>query len=173
MFFVTEAGTRHVHLLGVTANPDGPGTMQVRRSRLVERLARARPAPLAVADPDDPATDGSEGPPPDVVLFPGVVQRGRKAVAERSGAVLALASAHWTDGCAVLEEDFPSPGPVPLVLRSYLDPLRGHALHAELVPRGEARCFGTFPDRWTGATTRGAVGTVTACSTLMPPSGAS
>jgi N-methylhydantoinase B len=63
--------------------------------------------------------------------------------------VLSVAPAHWTDGCPVLEAPFPSTGAVPLVLRSYLDPLTGRALHTELVPAGEDRSFAILPDRWT------------------------
>ena len=37
-------------------------------------------------------------------MFPGVVQHGAVAVAEASGAPLAVAPDHWTDGCPVLIE---------------------------------------------------------------------
>jgi N-methylhydantoinase B len=108
------------------------------------RLEQATPAlRQAATTTRGNGKDGAELP-----LFPGIVQRGSRAVSERSGSTLAVAPAHWTDGCAVLEEPYEGPGPVPLVLRSYLDPVTGHALHTELVPRGEPRSFAMLPDRW-------------------------
>ncbi len=132
---------------GVVVGPDGrvddQATDSTRQELLVSRLQRARSARRPVESTDVPAPDDEPR-----YLFPGVVQRGPLAVSERSGAVLAVAPDDWTEGCAVLEEHFASNGPVALVLRSYLDPVTGHALHAELVPEGEGRCFGAVPDRW-------------------------
>lgn len=41
VFFVMEVGTRHVHVLGVTARPDGPFTVQQARSLLIYLGERA------------------------------------------------------------------------------------------------------------------------------------
>jgi len=81
-------------------------------------------------------------------LYPGIVHRGPVAYAEVSGAPLAVAPHHWTDGCPLLEERRPGPGPA-LVDRAYLDPGTGRVLHVETVPQGEPRAFAVSPRRWT------------------------
>jgi N-methylhydantoinase B len=121
---------------------DPAATARVRAERLAARLAAAHPAarPLSgVAVPED-------APEP---LYHGVVRRGRVAVAEASGAVLARAPDHWTDGCPVLVERIAGDGP-PREIRSYLDPLTGRALYVEAAPVGEPRTFEMSPTHWTG-----------------------
>jgi hypothetical protein len=48
--FVMEAGSRHVHIPGITANPDGPRTAQQIRSRLMEPGDRAAAFRFLVRD---------------------------------------------------------------------------------------------------------------------------
>ena len=84
-------------------------------------------------------------------LYPGVEQRGNLAVSVRTGAVLAIAPDHFTDGCPVLEErhEFAS-GPA-VTYRCYLDPQSGHALVVDVVPGDAPRAFTSMPHRWATA----------------------
>ena len=83
-------------------------------------------------------------------LYRGIVQLGDKAVAERSGAVLATAPDHWTDGCRTLDETNVAPNGFVMAARSYLDPLTGECLfHEHRRPDG-IRSFESSPNRWTG-----------------------
>jgi N-methylhydantoinase B len=109
------------------------------------RLARAQPAPTPVP----PSVAAS----PDAPVWPlaaGVVQRGTVAVAEASGAPLAVAPDHWTDGCPVLVERIATDGPE-VHARAYLDPRTGRSLYVEAVPAGRPRSFEVSPRRWTDA----------------------
>ena len=69
------------------------------------------------------------------------------AISERSGAPLAVAPDHWTDGCPVLVETRSDLGPA-VDIRSYLDPATGYALFVEAVPAGAPRSFEIAPTRW-------------------------
>jgi N-methylhydantoinase B len=116
------------------------GSASRRQALLQERLDRAEPAarPLKNLAPDA-LEEGTPYP-----IAPGVEQRGAVAVSVRSGAALAQAPDHWTDGCPVLRE---------LVVdgvetRSYLDPESGHILHTEVATVGEPRSFESNPTRW-------------------------
>jgi N-methylhydantoinase B len=121
---------------------DGPATEALRDAMRADRLARARPATRLPARDRLPAGyAGTELP-----LFPGVVQRGDVAVAAVSGAPLAVAPDHFTDGCPVLEEPVRPDGP-PIVTRTYLDPGSGRALHVEVVLAGRPRAFEVSPRR--------------------------
>ena len=130
---------------GVAIRPDGSvdgsATGRRRRSTLARRLRQAAPGPRPVDDDGRPVPEG-----PRIGLYPGVVQVGSRAYAEASGAPLADAPAHFTDGCPVLES---APGPGPgIVTRTYLDPRTGHALMVEVVPAGFPRAFAVAPARW-------------------------
>ena len=144
----TEASS----VYGVSFDPTGgvdESATERRRSELrADRLVHAA-APRWTAGEEDLVELG-EG--EDLPLYPGVVQRGSLAYAQLSGAPLAMAPDHWTDGCAVLEEPLPERGPGPrIVARSYLDPRTGRCLYVESVPEGEPRAFEVSPLRWTGA----------------------
>jgi N-methylhydantoinase B len=124
---------------------DWEATVACRGSMRAERLARAEPPHRAYnAAPTD--VTGQKMP-----LYPGVVRRGSLAIAEDSGAVLATAPDHWTDGCPRIEQRLPSQLTSALVLRTYLDPVSGRALHVEAVPEGAERSFDVLPRHWTEA----------------------
>jgi N-methylhydantoinase B len=124
---------------------DAAATATCRAARLRSRLAAALPAPVPVAAAPGAGADGAAAP-----LAPGVVQRGAVAFAEESGAPLAVAPGQWADGCPRLEAPLRPPGTGPdLVVRTYLDPATGRALHVETVPAGWGRSFRTEPRRWT------------------------
>jgi N-methylhydantoinase B len=113
------------------------------RSQRLSAAVQAR-RPITEADVADlPA--GEPAP-----IYPGVVQRGCVAYAEASGAPLAVAPDHWTDGCPVrIERRWPD-GP-PVVYRTYLDPSSGRSLFAEVALADAPRSFEMSPQRWTAA----------------------
>jgi N-methylhydantoinase B len=129
------------HVYGVMVG-DAAATARQRAQLRQARLARAQaPArPVGSAPPPDTATA--------LPLFPGVVQCGPVAYAAESGAPLAVAPDHWTDGCPVLMERLWDDGPG-VEYRTYLDPGSGRALHVEVVLDGAPRSFTVLPDRWT------------------------
>ncbi|HVM65773.1 MAG TPA: hydantoinase B/oxoprolinase family protein [Acidimicrobiales bacterium] len=127
---------------------DADATARHRDGLRRDRLARAEPAarPVASAPPI-----GADVRP----LFPGVVQCGDVAYAAGSGAPLAVAPDHWTDGCPVLVEQLWEEGPG-VEYRTYLDPGSGRALHVEVALAGSPRSFTVLPGRWVAAAGGGA-----------------
>ncbi|GAF48129.1 hydantoinase B/oxoprolinase family protein [Rhodococcus wratislaviensis] len=124
---------------------DHSATNELRASLRRQRLADAAPPVTWFTDTSlAEGVSGAAHP-----LASGVVQRANVAFAEQSGAPLAVAPAHWTDGCPRLVEDDPDK---PVVLTNYLDPITGAVLHADLTPRGWGRSFAALPDRWVNAT---------------------
>jgi N-methylhydantoinase B len=112
-----------------------------------DRLARSAP----------PARPADGAPPGDLEalpLYPGVVQRGAYAVAERSGAVLAIAPGDWLEGCRVIETAINNAGR-DLVTRAYIDPVSGRQLFFETVGPGVGRSVQVAPARWTTLQVRG------------------
>jgi N-methylhydantoinase B len=128
--------------------PDVGATLVKRAEILRGRLERARPAVRPVSPPSASSSSGPGG--PCQPLYPGVEQRGRLACSSRSGAVLAVAPDHWTDGCPVLEERRQA-GELILHVEAYLDPVSGHALCVDVRPEGIERTFTTLPSRWVTA----------------------
>jgi N-methylhydantoinase B len=124
-------------------SPDAAATTSRRAAMRRERLSRASEPSTVVAA--RPAADAELLP-----LYPGVVQCGAFAVAEKSGAVLAQAPGDWLDGCKVIETAANNHGR-DLVTRAYLDPLTGRQLFFETVAPGVGRSIQVAPARWTRA----------------------
>jgi N-methylhydantoinase B len=125
---------------------DPAATSATRDEWRARRLVAAEPAGRLVLDAPAFRPDDEYAP-----LYPGVVQQGAVAFAEASGAPLAVAPDHWTDGCPVLVDHRGVDGP-DVVTRSYLDPRTGRALHTEVALHGTPRTFDTRPARWVSAT---------------------
>ncbi len=139
-----DAGAVYGVELDGNGAPLAAATARRRDAIRADRLARAHPAAKPVTA--DPLPDGDA----DIPLYPGVVQRGRYAVSEASGAVLAAAPNHWTDGCPVIEEHR-THGQLELAIQYYLDPSSGRTLAVDVRPSGAERTFTTSPARWVAA----------------------
>jgi N-methylhydantoinase B len=110
------------------------------RTRLSNAVLAVKPLPQSLhASRTMPGTG--------LPLYPGVEQKESIAYAIASGAALALAPDHWTDGCPTLEDLRGER----LLVRSYLDPLTGTILFVDTLPRGEKRTISTLPARWVRA----------------------
>ena len=81
-------------------------------------------------------------------LYPGVVQQGRHAVSERSGAVLAQAPDPWTDGCPTIHTARMTGAGIQVAVIAYLDPLTGHTLAVDSRVDDGGLSFASMPDRW-------------------------
>jgi N-methylhydantoinase B len=138
-----EADATYGVVIDGDGSPDASATAARRDALRADRLERARPA-IRPVDDAGPASDGG------VALYPGVVQRGADAFSEASGALLAHAPDHWTDGCPVVEEHVTA-GELALVVDTYLDPRTGRALAVDVRPEGAARTFTSMPGRWAHA----------------------
>jgi N-methylhydantoinase B len=136
-----EASSVYGVIIGSNGAADVASTEQRRAELSRTRLSMAVPAtkPLAQSSHASRGAPGSGLP-----LYPGVEQKGSIAYAVSSGAALALAPDHWTDGCPTIDE---LRGPR-LQIRSYLDPLTGRLLFVDALPRGEERTINTSPKRW-------------------------
>jgi N-methylhydantoinase B len=136
-----EASSVYGVIIGSNGVADVASTEQRRAELSRTRLSMAVPAtkPLVQAAHASRGVPGSGLP-----LYPGVEHKGSIAYAVSSGAALALAPDHWTDGCPTIDE---LRGPR-LLIRSYLDPLTGRMLFVDALPRGEERTINTSPKRW-------------------------
>ena len=109
-----------------------------------ERLARSEPAPKPLIWNDElrRASEGMEAP-----LSSGVIQRGALAVAEHSGAPLAISPDSWTEGCPRITGFGPPSEEIEQV--AYLDPVNGDLLMVDVALKGYGPSFSVAPRRWT------------------------
>jgi len=137
---VRDAEAVYGVILDADGKADADATTQCRQTLFAQRLADARPAAR-------PVTGATASNSPGRPLYIGVEQHCDLAVATASGAVLARAPDHWTDGCPVLVSRIG--GHAELFV--YLDPLTGRSLMADVVPAGMDRAITSLPKRWVEA----------------------
>lgn len=143
---VDEATARDVYgaVIGKDGTLDLVATARRRDAMRAERLRVAAPAAHSVRE------QMVEAAAPAIPLYPGVVQRGNLAVAEQSGAVLAIAPDNWLDGCPVLDThvDDRAGG---TITRAHLDPASGRILFLDVLRKGDGPSMDIKPVRWTMA----------------------
>jgi N-methylhydantoinase B len=145
-YSMEDADRTYGVILTEEGKSNDPATRRKRAELRSQRLSSARRAHRPITEVD--VAGLAAGDP--VPIYPGVVQRGSVAYAEASGAPLAVAPDHWTDGCPVhIERRWPD-GP-PVVYRTYLDPRSGRSLFVEVALEGEPRSFEMSPQRWIAA----------------------
>jgi N-methylhydantoinase B len=127
---------------------DLSATQARRQSLRRDRLNHARPAPLPAQRNDVSRIQDT----PSWPLYPGVVQRGDLALAEESGALLAVAPGNWLDGCPVLETPIDQ-GARGVIARAHLDPLTGRMLYVDVVCASDGPSIEIRPERWVRAGT--------------------
>jgi N-methylhydantoinase B len=125
---------------------DRVATAALRDQMRRDRLTRAEPARKPLCAEDVEIIVGETQP-----IYPGVIQRGAIAVAEASGAPLARAPDHWTDGCPMLIERRGDTNGPDIFYRTWLDPKTGRSLHVEAVVGDAGRSFEVAPTRWVNA----------------------
>jgi N-methylhydantoinase B len=125
---------------------DDAATQAQRAQNLKARLAQAAPARKPVAA--GLAASMDEGALP---LYPGVVQQGRLALSERSGAVLAQAPDPWTGGCPTITTSRMTKAGIQVAVIAYIDPLTGHALAVDSRVDDGGLSFASMPERWISA----------------------
>jgi N-methylhydantoinase B len=135
IYGVITAGTGAVDVAATDARRDA-----IRR----DRLSRAQPAKSPAARNDLAACDTT----PALPFYPGVIQHGEFAVAEQSGALLAVAPSNWLDGCPILDT-FLDDRAGELVARQHLDPLTGRVLYADVTLVEDKPSIEIRPLRWT------------------------
>jgi N-methylhydantoinase B len=123
---------------------DAAATAALRKATRSDRLQRARPPARPTGVNSVPPADKAT---PDAPLHPGVVQRGSLAVAQDSGAVLAVAPDNWLDGCPVLDLpiDDRAGG---IVARAHLDPITGRMLFVDVLRTSDGPSIASCPERW-------------------------
>ena len=126
---------------------DPAATESHRHALRRDRLNRARPAQCPARCNDLSLICSSTRALP---LYPGVVQHADLAVAEDSGALLAIAPGNWLDGCPVLDTPIHEHADG-IVARAHLDPLSGRALFVDVVFAMERPSIEIRPERWVNA----------------------
>jgi N-methylhydantoinase B len=144
-FSAQEAADVYGVILSEGGEANEEATRQHRDRTLAMRLTTAT-APVKSAPQVKPLNRPGTGAP----LYPGIEQHGDIAYATASGAPLARAPDHWTDGCPVIDEHIGRR----LLVRYYLDPLTGRFLWVDALPRGEHRTMEVNPKRWLEAARR-------------------